>query len=161
MVFKSDYFENNLKQRIIVRKYELTDRLCLHKLIHALYIEDSSNSSMTNKKIEMTIEKLSANTEKGKILLFDLNDETIGYSILINYWSNEYGGNILFIDEIYILPEHRNNGIATSYFAWLKTQMKDTKALQLEVIPGNQNALRLYIRLGFKPTKNNNLRLEF
>jgi hypothetical protein len=31
-----------------------------------------------------------------------------GYALLIPYWSNELGGTLLYVDEIFVIPEARN-----------------------------------------------------
>jgi ribosomal protein S18 acetylase RimI-like enzyme len=84
-----------------------------------------------------------------------MDPTVIGYSILIFYWSNEYGGDVLHIDELYVKPEHRGRGVATSFFKEILRTAKDkTVALELEVTPRNTRALRYYKRLGFKETTN-------
>ena len=75
----------------------------------------------------------------------------IGYALLINFWSNEYGGNMLIIDELYILPNHRNKGLGTSFIDFLKkTKYNNSVAIELEVLPYNVKALEWYKKLGFQ-----------
>jgi len=132
-----------------------TDYSELKRMIHALYIEDPVNEPITDKKIAKTVIELRKKPCKGKIIIFEKDGVPIGYSILILYWSNEYGGDILHIDELYVKPEHRQRGIATSFFKHIAQTYGDKiVAVQLEVSPSNIRAMNYYRKLGFKRTKN-------
>lgn len=124
----------------------------------SLYKEDPEGEIMDLNKIEKTIDTLTAFPEKGKIVIFEREGYVVGYSILIFYWSNEYGGDILNIDELYIKSEHRNNGYATDFLKYLVKEYKNkAKALMLEVTPSNTKAYNYYKNLGFKETVNKHM----
>jgi len=132
-----------------------TDYSELKRMIHALYVEDPVNEPITDKKISKTVIELRKKPCKGKIIIFEKDHATIGYSILIFYWSNEYGGDILHIDELYVKPEHRERGAATCFFKHIAhTYGEKIVAVQLEVSPSNTRAMNYYQKLGFKRTKN-------
>jgi ribosomal protein S18 acetylase RimI-like enzyme len=135
------------------RPLRRTDHLELRKMIHELYIEDPSANPITDKKISRTITALSDNPNRGKIIVFAERNTIIGYSILIFYWSNEYGGNVLHIDELYVKPKYRGRGVATKFFRRLWSE-HSAVAFQLEVTRSNKRALGYYRRLGFKNTRN-------
>jgi len=61
-------------------------------MISALYSEDRGGKPITDEKILQTVTELGRNPCKGEIVIFEKDNMTIGYSILIFYWSNEYGG---------------------------------------------------------------------
>jgi ribosomal protein S18 acetylase RimI-like enzyme len=101
------------------------------------------------------VTELGRNPCKGEIVIFEKDNMTIGYSILIFYWSNEYGGDILHIDELYVKPEHRRHGVATGFFNHVSQAFKGkTVALQLEVNPSNVEVMDYYRRLGFGEMRN-------
>ncbi len=134
------------------RKFKPADAKILAKLIMALYREDSTDQSMTPQKISRTIRELSKHPSRGVILVFEADKKVVGYCILINFWSNEYGGNTLFVDELYIVPAYRNRGIGTSLIKFLiKSRFNKLVGIQLEVSRANQKAKRFYKKLGFKP----------
>jgi len=132
-----------------------TDYLELKRMMHALYIEDPVGQPITDKKISKTIIELRKKPCKGKIIIFERDGVTIGYSILIFYWSNEYGGDKLHIDELYVKPEHRGRGAATSFFKHIAQTYRDKiGGFELEVSPSNTSARKYYQKLGFKKTRN-------
>lgn len=127
----------------------------LEEMVLALYEEDQGGLPMTRQKIRNTLVVFSKKPERGQIVLFKEGKAPIGYAMLVNYWSNEFGGDILFIDELYIKQPWRKRGISTRFFELLAAERSPTvKALQLEVGPTNEKAFAFYRRLGFQPHNN-------
>ena len=122
--------------------------------MHELYHEDPSTEKITDKKISLTFRELSNDPNRGRIVVFEKAKAIIGYALLIPYWSNEYGGNILHIDELYVKPEHRERGIATSFLKRMLLAKHEAVALQLEVTPTNRRVRNYYRKFGFKKSKN-------
>ncbi|MBL7792690.1 MAG: GNAT family N-acetyltransferase [Saprospiraceae bacterium] len=101
------------------RPFSREDGPAVAQLIHQLYVEDPGGRIPSGLQIQRTFEELTQHPEKGMILVFEHENDVIGYTILINYWSNEYGGNILHVDELFILPEFRGKGIASDFIKYL------------------------------------------
>lgn len=142
-------------KNITVRLYQEPDKDELMNMVLSLYTEDSSPVEMNAEKIERTIQKLMGNTDEGAILMIESGSTIVGYTILINYWSNELGGNIVNIDELFIKPGFRGKGIATNLIKQLiNKRIYGSIAIQLEVTPDNNKAAALYRKIGFKPARN-------
>jgi GNAT superfamily N-acetyltransferase len=124
-------------------------------MMRALYEEDPPSSPVDPARFAATVETLLAEPSRGSILLIEERSTTCGYAILIPYWSNEFGGTILYVDELFVVPQARNRGIAHQFFDFLaKTRPFDAVALALEVSPANERARRLYESVGFAPRRN-------
>ena len=139
------------------RPYLSKDHAILSQYIFNLYLEDSEGQEMTQSKIDRTIKTLAARPDLGQFILFDYLTETVGYALLINYWSNEYGGMITHLDELYVHLKVRGKGIATSFVRHLQQQRDQQVAIELQVMPANERALKLYQNLGFEVDKNRHL----
>ena len=127
----------------------------LEQMIFTLLREDAYGEVMSRQKIQRTIQELLKYPEKGNITMFCLDEVVVGYAIAINYWSNEYGGDIAFIDEFYVKPPWRGKGIGISFFKYVATvKAAYVKGLQVEVTPINERAFVYYSRQGFEATKN-------
>lgn len=138
------------------RLYENRDYDDLSEMIFSLYREDPEGEPIDEEKINRTIGEYRKNPEKISIYMLRENQKNLGYAILVFFWSNEYGGNIINLDEIYVREGHRNKGLASGFFSYLD-KMENKVALQLETTPSNQNALAYYKRLGFVPSRNTHL----
>jgi ribosomal protein S18 acetylase RimI-like enzyme len=131
------------------------------RFIHRLYQEDPTDEPVSDERIQRTFIELAAHPEKGTVLAIEKDRRIIGYAILVNFWSNEYGGNVLTIDELYVEKEFRGQGVATGLVRYLiESKFNDAVALQLEVSPRNLNAKRLYKAFGFSSHKNETMHLK-
>lgn len=129
----------------------------LQNLVTNLYLEDA-NLSHGHPNVQISWQELNAKPDKGQVVIFDVEGEIAGYAILIFFWSNEYAGDIIEIDEIYVDKKFRCSGVATKFFSWVERTFAETCAgWSLQVSQHNQNALRLYERLGYKPSANRHL----
>jgi GNAT superfamily N-acetyltransferase len=79
-------------------------------------------------------------------------DEAIGYIVLTLGYSLEYRGNNAFIDEFYIRPQYRGQGIGTQTLAFAEQACKvlGVRAIHLEADFKNLNAQRLYRRVDYQ-----------
>lgn len=144
------------------RKFKTNDSEILKKMIQNLYREDAGGNDINEDKINKTIQTLSNHPEKGSILIMEKEGAVIGYCILIHFWSNEYGGDIINIDELYIQKEYRNQGIGSHFMKHIiKTKPQKAVAIDLETTPKNKKARELYKKLGFRPWENIPMRYEF
>jgi ribosomal protein S18 acetylase RimI-like enzyme len=129
----------------------------IHKMVFHFYEEYDANRSISAECINKTIQHLISHPDHGSFRCIYLNDVLIGYTILIHYWSNEYGGIILFIDELYIKPSFRNQGLGNQFLKVLELKFPNINTFALEVSPSNKRAMSLYLKNGFIQNKNNTL----
>jgi GNAT superfamily N-acetyltransferase len=87
----------------------------------------------------------------------DAGDRAAGYAFLVPFWSNELGGEVCEIDELYVLPERRREGIGSALFAAIDAGLFGAFAATAlgvipskRVTPSNARARRLYERLRFR-----------
>lgn len=140
------------------RTFQQGDLAEVKQMIFQLYADDPEGEPITSEKIDNTVRELFAHPEKGRLIVFRATSEIAGYAIVIYFWSNELGGDVLHIDELFVKNAWRNRGIASRFIAAIPGIEQGTvKALQLEVSPSNEQALSYYKRLGFESSKNSQL----
>lgn len=126
--------------------------------MQALSLEDRQDKPLSAEFAERTFAQFKAHPDQGGIIVFEADTELVGYAILINFWSNEFGGNVLNVDELYVVPNWRGQGIGTGLMEYLiTTKYNQAVMLQLEVSPDNERARKLYTSLGFVTYKNETL----
>ena len=143
------------------RQFQPSDKEPVTEFIKSLYREDPEGLPINDAKIERTLAELTEHPDKGAIITIEYESAVVGYAILINFWSNEYGGNILHIDELYVSADYRGKGIGSKFIQYLiDNKFNNAKALQLETLPSNDKAKKLYERLGFEVSKSDHLFLD-
>lgn len=95
---------------------------------------------------------LARNREFGRVLVARLSDRVVGVAVLSFLWTLEHGGAAAWLDELYVEPAARNRGIGEKLTraAIEAADAAGCLALDLEVEPGHETAVRLYERLGFR-----------
>ncbi len=136
---------------IIFRKYRPSDFEELSSMVLGLYSKDGSKvSTMSQAKVALTVEKLTGERSCGQLFIFEKMGETIGYAIVNGFWSNEFSGQILYVDELYVKPAYRRLGVGKQFFGFLETNPEnDSVAFMLETTPDNEKAIHFYKKIGF------------
>jgi N-acetylglutamate synthase-like GNAT family acetyltransferase len=99
-----------------------------------------------------TLAALRRDPHRGRAVVLDIQGQVSGYALLIAFWSNELGGDICEVDELFVAPEHRNQGHGTTLFSVIvqgNLWPAPIAAIVLGTTPDNATARRLYERLGF------------
>ena len=120
-------------------------------MMSALNLESEPVAGTDPSHFSLTIRTLLTEPSRGPIVLFLYRDGPVGYALLIPYWSNEFGGTLLFVDELFVIAQARSRGIARQFFAFLAASRPfRAVALALEVDPTNERAKNLYESIGFE-----------
>jgi GNAT superfamily N-acetyltransferase len=130
----------------------------LTRLMDELYSEDPNIAALPRPDISLTLREFSQHPDKGRLAVLECDGEPCGYAILVFFWSNEYGNNIIEIDEVFVDSKFRGRGIGGKFFSWLRSEHAESSAgWSLQVAHKNKDARRLYERLGFKSSRNEHM----
>ncbi len=81
-------------------------------------------------------------------LIFEMDGNVAGYAVISKTYSQEAGGRVAWIEELYIREQFRGHGLAHEFFAKLR-EIEPAARYRLETEPENLRAKRLYESLGF------------
>jgi len=135
----------------------------------SLYVEDPGSRVVRASDVRRTLTRLRAEPARGLAVVCDIVDPDgcaciDGFALLCSFWSNELGGEVCTVDELYVGAAHRSRGLGSGLIRLLVQgrvpRFRDAVALELEVTPTNRRAHALYERLGFRSRKNTTLRLR-
>lgn len=87
----------------------------------------------------------------GSVWLAQQETVVVGYVALTLGFSLEFGGRDAFVDDLYVVPSQRGQGIGRAMIAACERSCRDlgVRALHLAVRPTNR-AASLYQRVGFR-----------
>jgi GNAT superfamily N-acetyltransferase len=137
-------------------------------LMLALYAEDPAPTALSRDGGRATLAALAREPIRGVALVHEperhgdaSSGATValeGYALLCSFWSNELGGEVCIIDELYVIPSARGRGIGTGLVTGLLRRelpwFERAVSVELEVTPSNARARALYERLGFRAYEN-------
>ncbi len=129
------------------------------ELVSALYREDPSDEPVPESSARRTLAAFRADPVRGvAVVLAGAASGVQGYALLVSFWSNELGGEICEIDELYVAAELRGGGYGSALIRSIARGEppwgRKPAALCLQVTPDNARARALYQRLGFSVWKN-------
>src|SRR5690606_32950866 len=75
-----------------------------------LYDADPAAAAVPEWHTRETLRVLRAEPARGRVLVLAVEGAIAGYSILASFWSNELGGEVIVIDELYVRPAYRRQG---------------------------------------------------
>lgn len=143
-----------MAKKVVIRDCKKADLIELQLLVEELYITDTGPQADIP-EVSLTYNALKASPKKGRLLVFERAEQLIGYAIIIFFWSNEFAGDIIEIDEILVTEDARGMGVATAFFKWLTREYRGrAMGWSLQVKPSNKGAVRLYEDLGFRHSAN-------
>ena len=83
-------------------------------------------------------------------LIVDEQEQAIGYGIVSKSYSQECGGQVIWLEELSILPSFQNKGLGKAYFSFIQAYYPQCKRFRLEVEKDNTRAISLYKELGYE-----------
>jgi ribosomal protein S18 acetylase RimI-like enzyme len=126
---------------------DLTELL---RFSEALYCEDGT-VRFERERAEAGFRQLVESESLGRVWMIEVDGRSTGYVVLTWGFSVEYWGRVGLVDELYVLPGHRDTGLGTAAMDLAERSCRERgiKAMQLEVSRTNVRAQALYRRLGF------------
>ncbi len=133
-----------------IRKTLPSDRDEYTKMAREFYATDAVLIHADDSHFDATFRELMRSEDYAICYIFELDGKTAGYSLLAKTYSQEAGGMVVWIEEIYVLPEFRGRGIGKEFFSFiLKNRPENVKRFRLEAEKENEGAIRLYKSFGF------------
>lgn len=140
-----------MKSEILKAKHSDIPELCA--MMKDFYAIDSYPF---DKKITTdNFEKFINNDGYGTCFKIVSEGEIAGYIILAKYFSFEFGGEILFLDELYVKPEFQGKALGKNALEFVKdfSAENNFKVVLLEIENHNEKAKGLYEQFGFQNHK--------
>lgn len=109
-----------------------------------------------------TLDEILSGSPYAEAYIFEYDGSIAGYALLAITYSNEAGGLVVWIEEVYIRECFRGHGLGSEFLQFIQQAYRNKAArLRLEVEDDNTSAIRLYERLGFRRLPYSQMIVEF
>lgn len=136
---------------LTVRDVRADDRALYEEMAYDFYRGDAVLYPMTAEKLAATLDMALSGSPMMRLVIMEDGGECVGYGNLSFTWSTEAGGMVMWIEEIYVRPQHRGCGYGSAFLQWAEDAYAgQVKRFRLEVCPENPDAKRLYERHGYR-----------
>lgn len=133
-----------------MRQIQKEDRALYMEMVREFYRTDAVDHEIPLQHIENTFEELMGGGSYAQGFILEQDEEAAGYVLLAKTFSQEAGGLVLWIEEIYIRPKYQGKGLGGKVLDELNRVLGDDICrLRLEVEKTNVRAAQLYERQGF------------
>lgn len=131
------------------------------EMIKLLYAADACTmGEIPENHIASTFEAFLSGSKLLDIYVFELGGAIVGYATVTWFWSNEFGGKAIILDELYVKSAFRSLGIGKKFIAFMREYYSDAHVFILEVAPSNEKARKFYDMIGFRDLKTRHMFLR-
>ena len=135
----------------MIREIKSDDKIDFIKMCMDFYNTDGVDHSIPVSNMEKTFNLLMEGLDFAKAYVCEKNNKTVRYILLALTYSNEAGGMVVWLDEIYVKPEFRSQGIGSELIDFVIEKYKNKiSRFRLEITESNIGAKKLYLSKGFK-----------
>jgi len=136
---------------VIFRPAALADEKALLRMMRNLAEQEPGAYFFDESAVRDVLRKFLASPDLGRAWVFFDGETPAGYIVLTFGYSFEYHGRDSFIDELYIEPQYRRQGIGRRATQFVEESASElgVNAIHLEVDQGNDPAAELYRRAGY------------
>jgi ribosomal protein S18 acetylase RimI-like enzyme len=143
--------KGDVNMQFVIRDFKVSDREIYYMMSEKFYHSDAVSHPVPKeffiKTFNMCIEK----SPFTRGLLIEQDHLAAGFALLAFTYSNEVGGLVLLIEDLFILPEFRGRGLVRHFFDYLENEYHGkVRRYRLEVTKNNHQAIGIYQHLGYE-----------
>ena len=126
-----------------------SDREMFLKLAEEFYHSPAVEHPVPRQNLERTYQEIITRDTYAEGYFLEYSGIIVGYALLSKTFSQEAGGIVVWIEELYLLPSYRSLGLGRAFFQFVHERFPNAARLRLEVEKDNTRAISLYEKMGF------------
>lgn len=135
----------------MIRDFSFEDRKLYVEMASEFYHSPAVLHPVPDAFFERTADEALASDAYAQIYILECDGRSAGYGLTAKTFSQEAGGYVIWLEELYIREEYRSRGLGSEFFAYVEKKYEGRAArFRLEVEEDNVRAVSLYKRLGYE-----------
>lgn len=134
----------------MLRPITAADEAVYLQMAAEFYSSDAVDHTIPETYLRRTFQTIVSGSPYAAAYLIECGGQTAGYALLAFTWSQEGGGEVVWIEEVYVRPQFRGHGLGRAFFEALRPLYPQAARFRLEVEAGNTRAKALYRSMGFE-----------
>lgn len=131
-----------------IRKMIQDDKSTIIDMMRVFYASPAVLSNGSEEIFEVDVENCVNESPYLEGFVFEENGEILGYGMIAKSFSTEFGKPCIWVEDLYLKPEYRGQGIGSKFFEYLEQNYTDC-IFRLEVEEENERAIHVYEKNGF------------
>ena len=132
----------------MIRKMVREDKEMIIDMMRVFYASPAVLSNGSEEIFEADVENCVNESPYLEGFVFEENGEILGYGMIAKSFSTEFGKPCIWVEDLYLKPEYRGQGIGSKFFEYLEQNYTDC-IFRLEVEEENERAIHVYEKNGF------------
>lgn len=134
----------------MIRKLRAEDRDAYLRMAREFYHSDAVEHPLPEAHFTAAFAELMRSETYASAYILEIDGQPAGYALLARTFSQEAGGPVIWLEELYVEPGSRSRGLGSEFFRFLRGGGAGPyKRLRLELEARNTKAAALYRRMGF------------
>ena len=134
---------------VTIREMQLDDSEIVIDMMRKFYTSPAVITNGSEKIFASNVENCLGDSNFVEGFVFELDGKIIGYGITAHSYSTEFGGECIWIEDIFVDAQYRGLGVGSQFIRHVKARHPD-KILRLESEAENISAVNFYKSHGFK-----------
>ena len=134
---------------ITIRKIQRGDARAVIDMMRKFFNSPATITNGSEKIFAANVENILSGSTCAEGFVFVDGEKIIGYAVTAKSYSTEFGGECIWLEDIFIEAEYRGLGIGSKFIQRVKERYPE-KILRLEAEADDKKLLKFYRRHGFK-----------
>lgn len=137
------------KEISMIRAFEEKDRALYLWLTDQFYQSDAVLEPISKKNRILTFEEMIKSDRYIDGVVIEREGRTVGFALMAKTYSQEAGGLVVWLEELFILEEYRGCGIGGEFFDYFFEHYKEAARFRLDVVEDHKDVIHFYKKHGF------------
>ena len=133
----------------MIRRITRGDRELFLRMTRMFYDSPAVLHKIPDEYHEAAFEELMRSDAYLDCYILEKDGEPAGYALLNYTYQHEAGGRVVWLEELFVLPEFRSEGLGGEFFEYAERNIPAAR-FRLELERDNVRAGRLYGRMGYE-----------